>query len=123
MVNTLVFYRDLQFTMQCIIADKLLSDKNNTIRLRVDHFVSNLRMPDSKYNHPDAANFNSWRRHLALTGPNPSDDLSHAWEDVKAMFNGGSRKRVMAHSAHSFTKNQDQSNAKRMKAQAENQHR
>ena len=73
------------------------------------------RMPDSKYQHPDAANFNSWRRHLVLTDPAPSDDMMHAWEDVKAMFNGGSRKRVMASSAHSFTKNQDQNHVKRAK--------
>ena len=51
------------------------------------------RTPNSKYHHPDAANFNSWRRHLFLDYESPNDDLSHAWEDVKAMFNGGSRKR------------------------------
>ena len=53
------------------------------------------RAPDSKYHHPDAANFNSWRRHLTLTDSHPSDDLLHAWEDVKAMFNGGTRKRIL----------------------------
>ncbi len=53
------------------------------------------RTPESKYTQPDAANFNSWRRHLKLTDKSLSDDLSHAWEDVKAMFNGGSRKRAM----------------------------
>ncbi|XP_051991833.1 SKI family transcriptional corepressor 1 homolog-B-like isoform X2 [Xyrauchen texanus] len=53
------------------------------------------RTPESKYTQPDAANFNSWRRHLKLTDKNLSDDLCHAWEDVKAMFNGGSRKRAM----------------------------
>lgn len=58
------------------------------------------RLPDSKYNHPDAANFNSWRRHLILDLPSTSsdsrhEDLLHAWEDVKAMFNGGSRKRML----------------------------
>ncbi|XP_074650277.1 SKI family transcriptional corepressor 1 homolog-B-like [Tubulanus polymorphus] len=54
------------------------------------------RMPDSKYTHPDAANFNSWRRHIVLSGE-PAEELSHAWEDVKAMFNGGSRKRILCH--------------------------
>ena len=54
------------------------------------------RAPDAKYRHPDAANFNSWRRHLELDYANVSDDLVHAWEDVKAMFNGGSRKRVLS---------------------------
>uniref|UniRef100_A0A8C1NKI5 c-SKI SMAD4-binding domain-containing protein n=1 Tax=Cyprinus carpio TaxID=7962 RepID=A0A8C1NKI5_CYPCA len=53
------------------------------------------RTPESKYTQPDAANFNSWRRHLKLTDKSLSDDLCHAWEDVKAMFNGGSRKRAM----------------------------
>uniref|UniRef100_X2ARP5 c-SKI SMAD4-binding domain-containing protein n=1 Tax=Capitella teleta TaxID=283909 RepID=X2ARP5_CAPTE len=52
------------------------------------------RAPESKYHHPDAANFNSWRRHLHLTDEEPGDDLVHAWEDVKAMFNGGTRKRI-----------------------------
>ncbi|XP_028812580.1 SKI family transcriptional corepressor 1a isoform X2 [Denticeps clupeoides] len=53
------------------------------------------RAPESKYTQPDAANFNSWRRHLKLTDKGSSDDVMHAWEDVKAMFNGGSRKRTM----------------------------
>ena len=63
------------------------------------------RMPDSKYNHPDAANFNSWRRHLRLSDPGAPDDLSHAWEDVKAMFNGGTRKRMLSVASH--TKGQE----------------
>uniref|UniRef100_A0A3Q3JQ70 c-SKI SMAD4-binding domain-containing protein n=1 Tax=Monopterus albus TaxID=43700 RepID=A0A3Q3JQ70_MONAL len=53
------------------------------------------RTPESKYLQPDAANFNSWRRHLKLTEKTPSEDINHAWEDVKAMFNGGSRKRTL----------------------------
>ncbi|XP_054625845.1 SKI family transcriptional corepressor 1a isoform X2 [Dunckerocampus dactyliophorus] len=53
------------------------------------------RTPESKYMQPDAANFNSWRRHLKLTEKKPSEDINHAWEDVKAMFNGGSRKRTL----------------------------
>ncbi|XP_072326548.1 SKI family transcriptional corepressor 1 homolog-B-like isoform X2 [Scyliorhinus torazame] len=53
------------------------------------------RVPDTKYTQPDAANFNSWRRHLKLSDKIPSDYLAHAWEDVKAMFNGGSRKRTL----------------------------
>ncbi|XP_074522679.1 SKI family transcriptional corepressor 1a isoform X2 [Halichoeres trimaculatus] len=52
------------------------------------------RTAESKYLQPDAANFNSWRRHLKLTDKK-SDDITHAWEDVKAMFNGGSRKRTL----------------------------
>ncbi|KAM4602955.1 SKI family transcriptional corepressor 1 homolog-B-like [Polymixia lowei] len=53
------------------------------------------RTPESKYTQPDAANFNSWRRHLKLTDKTSSEDINHAWEDVKAMFNGGSRKRTL----------------------------
>uniref|UniRef100_A0A3B3VVI2 SKI family transcriptional corepressor 2 n=1 Tax=Poecilia latipinna TaxID=48699 RepID=A0A3B3VVI2_9TELE len=53
------------------------------------------RTPDAKYTQPDAANFNSWRRHLRLTDKLPPDELVYAWEDVKAMFNGGSRKRAL----------------------------
>ncbi|XP_076588368.1 SKI family transcriptional corepressor 1a isoform X2 [Chaetodon auriga] len=52
------------------------------------------RTTESKYLQPDAANFNSWRRHLKLTDTK-SEDINHAWEDVKAMFNGGSRKRTL----------------------------
>ncbi|XP_064164264.1 SKI family transcriptional corepressor 2 isoform X2 [Anguilla rostrata] len=53
------------------------------------------RTPEAKYTQPDAANFNSWRRHLKLSDKTPPDDLAFAWEDVKAMFNGGSRKRAL----------------------------
>uniref|UniRef100_A0A672J2F7 SKI family transcriptional corepressor 2 n=1 Tax=Salarias fasciatus TaxID=181472 RepID=A0A672J2F7_SALFA len=53
------------------------------------------RTPDAKYTQPDAANFNSWRRHLKLSDKHPADELVYAWEDVKAMFNGGSRKRAL----------------------------
>ncbi|KAG8574933.1 hypothetical protein GDO81_009392, partial [Engystomops pustulosus] len=59
------------------------------------------RAPDSKYTQPDAANFNSWRRHLRLSDPSASDDLAHSWEDVKAMFNGGTRKRAFPSPASS----------------------
>ena len=55
------------------------------------------RTPEAKYNHPDAANFNSWRRHLKLMPTQAQrEDISFAWEDVKAMFNGGSRKRMLS---------------------------
>lgn len=57
-------------------------------------FHSHRLGPNDKYIQPDAANFNSWRRHMKLSGVSP-DDIVHAWEDVKAMFNGGTRKRLM----------------------------
>ncbi|OWF46930.1 uncharacterized protein LOC110455050 [Mizuhopecten yessoensis] len=52
------------------------------------------KSPNSTYRHPDAANFNSWRRHLLLTDPDPTEKLLHSWEDVKSMFNGGCRKKM-----------------------------
>uniref|UniRef100_A0A3P9C2Q4 c-SKI SMAD4-binding domain-containing protein n=1 Tax=Maylandia zebra TaxID=106582 RepID=A0A3P9C2Q4_9CICH len=62
------------------------------------------RTPESKYLQPDAANFNSWRRHLKLTEKKSNDDICHAWEDVKAMFNGGSRKRTLPMSGSGISK-------------------
>ncbi|XP_073977721.1 SKI family transcriptional corepressor fussel isoform X2 [Rhodnius prolixus] len=58
-------------------------------------FHSHRNNPGAKYVQPDAANFNSWRRHMRLSG-NPPEEVTHAWEDVKAMFNGGTRKRMLA---------------------------
>ncbi|XP_063334874.1 SKI family transcriptional corepressor 2 [Pelmatolapia mariae] len=62
-------------------------------------FHSHRSTPEAKYTQPDAANFNSWRRHLKLTDKHPPEELIYAWEDVKAMFNGGSRKRALPSSA------------------------
>ncbi|XP_006760032.1 PREDICTED: SKI family transcriptional corepressor 2 [Myotis davidii] len=39
------------------------------------------RTPDAKYTQPDAANFNSWRRHLKLTDKSPQDELVFDEED------------------------------------------
>ncbi|VDL93628.1 unnamed protein product [Schistocephalus solidus] len=52
------------------------------------------RQQVTTYRHPDAANFNAWRRHLVLADPDPPEELLFAWEDVKAMFNGGNRKKT-----------------------------
>ncbi|CAH1777232.1 unnamed protein product, partial [Owenia fusiformis] len=73
------------------------------------------RTPEAKYNHPDAANFNSWRRHLKLCGTNHSEELISAWEDVKAMFNGGSRKRTLNHSSLPQQANKEHAHLKRHK--------
>lgn len=56
--------------------------------------------PGDKYVQPDAANFNSWRRHMKLSGVSP-EEIVHAWEDVKAMFNGGTRKRMLTSTSSS----------------------
>ena len=57
------------------------------------------QMPNSTYKQPDAANFNSWRRHIKLEIDTTPQGIhaTHAWEDVKAMFNGGIRKRMTYH--------------------------
>lgn len=34
---------------------------------------------------------------MKLSG-NPPEEIVHAWEDVKAMFNGGTRKRLLSSS-------------------------
>lgn len=60
-------------------------------------FHSHRLSPNDKYVQPDAANFNSWRRHMKLSG-NVPEEIIHAWEDVKAMFNGGTRKRLLSSS-------------------------
>jgi hypothetical protein len=46
------------------------------------------------YVEPDTANFNSWRRHLNIINPDSDEHLNTAWEDIKAIFNGGTRKRI-----------------------------
>lgn len=48
-------------------------------------FHSHRVSANDKYVQPDAANFNSWRRHLRLSGT-PPDDVAHAWEDVKVSY-------------------------------------
>lgn len=45
-------------------------------------FHSHRLTEGGKYIQPDAANFNSWRRHIQLLG-DPPDEVVHAWEDVK----------------------------------------
>ena len=40
------------------------------------------RTPDSTFTEPDAANFNSWRRHIRLF-ENASDHVINLWEEVK----------------------------------------
>uniref|UniRef100_A0AAR5PH32 c-SKI SMAD4-binding domain-containing protein n=1 Tax=Dendroctonus ponderosae TaxID=77166 RepID=A0AAR5PH32_DENPD len=76
-------------------------------------FHSHRLTTNDKYVQPDAANFNSWRRHMKLSG-NPPEEIIHAWEDVKAMFNGGTRKRLLSSSVVSHTTKQN-------KAESQNQ--
>ncbi|XP_073833710.1 SKI family transcriptional corepressor fussel [Musca autumnalis] len=65
---------------------------------------------EDKYVQPIAANFNSWRRHLLLAGK-PTLEMAYMWEDVKAMFNGGTRKRhISSHSAGAINANRSAAN-------------
>ncbi|XP_016966867.1 uncharacterized protein LOC108035667 [Drosophila biarmipes] len=61
-------------------------------------FHSHRITTNDRYVQPDAANFNSWRRHMTLSGNTYDEKIIHAWEDVKAMFNGGTRKRLVGSS-------------------------
>ena len=79
------------------------------------------RTPEATYNHPDAANFNSWRRHLTLC--KDDDQLQHLWEDVKAMFNGGTRKRTYSSISRHHKSSNSSSDEKNKKMKAESQMR
>ncbi|KAI8034098.1 hypothetical protein M5D96_013132, partial [Drosophila gunungcola] len=70
---------------------------DNTPPRLPDDFAFNVQ---HKYVQPDAANFNSWRRHMTLSGNTYDEKIIHAWEDVKAMFNGGTRKRLVGSSTN-----------------------
>lgn len=46
-------------------------------------------------NPPDSPNINSWRKHIDLDWTQEhSQDIKYAWEDVKSLFNGGTRRRA-----------------------------
>ncbi|KAH8309933.1 hypothetical protein KR059_010537, partial [Drosophila kikkawai] len=70
-------------------------------------FHSHRITTNDRYVQPDAANFNSWRRHMTLLNGNNTNDekIIHAWEDVKAMFNGGTRKRLVGSGSSSNNNN------------------
>ncbi|KAF5400414.1 hypothetical protein PHET_04752 [Paragonimus heterotremus] len=74
-----------------IFPQTFLSPNKFIFHSHVPHHLDAVQV--NEYRHPDAANFNAWRRHLFLDNPNPSLNTIYAWEDVKAMFNGGNRKR------------------------------
>lgn len=49
-------------------------------------------------NPPDSPNINSWRKHIDLDWTQEhSQDIKYAWEDVKSLFNGGTRRRAPNH--------------------------
>jgi len=88
--------------IRCCYCDMFLSPNKFIFHY---HRTSDSSTP-AAYHHPDAANFNSWRRHLKLVAATSTSSLLdnearlHAWEDVKAMFNGGSRRRIHHHHQH-----------------------
>lgn len=75
--------------------------------------------PGDKYVQPDAANFNSWRRHMKLSGVSP-DEIVFAWEDVKAMFNGGTRKRLISSVSSSASRISSPNSVRSTAAQSSN---
>ncbi|KAA3680795.1 uncharacterized protein DEA37_0013659, partial [Paragonimus westermani] len=77
--------------VRCSSCQTFLSPNKFIFHSHVPHHLDAVQV--NAYRHPDAANFNAWRRHLFLDHPNPSLSTIYAWEDVKAMFNGGNRKR------------------------------
>ncbi|SPP88952.1 uncharacterized protein LOC117590650 [Drosophila guanche] len=71
-------------------------------------FHSHRITTNDRYVQPDAANFNSWRRHMTLCGSSHDEKIIYAWEDVKAMFNGGTRKRLVSGNSN-VSRNRNQS--------------
>ncbi|KAF8560976.1 hypothetical protein P879_02114 [Paragonimus westermani] len=83
--------------VRCSGCQTFLSPNKFIFHSHVPHHLDAVQV--NAYRHPDAANFNAWRRHLFLDHPNPSLSMIYAWEDVKAMFNGGNRKRYSTQSS------------------------
>ncbi|XP_017853518.1 phosphatidylinositol 3-kinase 2 [Drosophila busckii] len=73
-------------------------------------FHSHRITTSDRYIQPDAANFNSWRRHMTLCGNTHDEKIIHAWEDVKAMFNGGTRKRLVGPNPSNSSNNNNNNN-------------
>ena len=92
------------FEFRCSFCDSFLSPNK--------FIFHSHRLPNTSYVQPDSPNFNAWRRHLRLNNPTQSEDLRDAWEDVKAMFNGGNRKRSASSTitSKSSTMNNDDMN-------------
>ena len=64
-------------------------------------FHSHRLAEGGKYVQPDAANFNSWRRHIRLLG-DPADEVVHSWEDVKASAPKSSIRRLVESGYYRF---------------------
>lgn len=58
-------------------------------------FHSHKQPNRSDCNPPDSPNINSWRKHIDLDySQDHSQEIKYAWEDVKSLFNGGTRRRA-----------------------------
>lgn len=58
-------------------------------------FHSHRQPHATECNPPDSPNINSWRKHIDLDWTiEHSQETRYAWEDVKSLFNGGTRKRM-----------------------------
>lgn len=57
-------------------------------------FHSHKQPQSSECNPPDSPNINSWRKHIDLDWTVVhKQEVRYAWEDVKSLFNGGTRRR------------------------------
>lgn len=58
-------------------------------------FHSHRQPQNTDCNPPDSPNINSWRKHIDLDASHEhSQEIKYAWEDVKSLFNGGTRRRI-----------------------------
>lgn len=58
-------------------------------------FHSHRQPHNTDCNPPDSPNINSWRKHIDLDWNHEhSQEIKYAWEDVKSLFNGGTRRRA-----------------------------
>lgn len=58
-------------------------------------FHSHRQPNNTDCNPPDSPNINSWRKHIDLDWTQEQgQEIRYAWEDVKSLFNGGTRRRA-----------------------------
>lgn len=64
-------------------------------------FHSHRQPHATECNPPDSPNINSWRKHIDLDWTmDHNQETKYAWEDVKSLFNGGTRKRIPTMTSH-----------------------
>lgn len=66
-------------------------------------------------NPPDSPNINSWRKHIDLDWTQEhSQEIKYAWEDVKSLFNGGTRRRAPNNQQQASTGNSNMKAANKL---------